>query len=146
MAMKIVAARTARELDEVFRLRHRVFVREFHRFPRREEDTRLVDLFDTVPGTTILAAETEDGHVVGTLRVNEDTEVGLPADEYIDLSKTRETLRREGGRLMGCSMLVVDPEHRFGKRAVFDLFGGAREVMRLGRATQQIRPCTSIML
>ena len=128
MSIQVKKISSAEDLRAVFQLRHRVFVGDCRRFAARKEDTMLVDLFDAVPEVTILAvfAGTQ---LVGTMRVNANTEIGLPADEYIDLSATREKLAKHGGVIVGGSMLAVENSWRHKGRVVLSLFSAASSVM-----------------
>ncbi|GAB3100162.1 cyclic nucleotide-binding domain-containing protein [Aestuariicella hydrocarbonica] len=139
MSIKIKIARTAKELDDVFNLRYRVYVEEKGRFEGgAAENPRVVDHFDSVPGVVNIVAYS-DGEAVGSMRVNEDTEIGLPAEVYFDFSEIRQNLTRkfeseksnEGVRPVFVSggMLAVHKDWRNRRNVIFALFKTAIGVM-----------------
>lgn len=105
MSVRIRLARTADELDQVFRLRHLVYAEEESFMPRRP-DRRIYDRFDAYPHTANIIAVVDD-EVVGTARILEDDEIGSPAEEFYDFPSALPGLRRASG-----SMLCVRREHR----------------------------------
>jgi CRP-like cAMP-binding protein/N-acyl-L-homoserine lactone synthetase len=117
MGVRIKLAETARELDELFQVRHRVFVQE-----RRDllpvEDGRLLDRFDAFPTTANIVA-LSDGHVVGGVRIVEPSKSGTPADALFDF---RPHLP-EGAVAGNGSMLVVDEPLRQVPRVTFAMLG-----------------------
>ena len=98
MDVQIRIARTASELDEVFRLRHRVYVDEEGYMPPRA-DGRLYDRFDAFPHTANIIAVI-DGEIVGTARILEDDEIGSPADDFFDFPAALPGLRRASGSML----------------------------------------------
>ncbi len=95
MSVVIKVARTARELDDVFKLRYDVYVREKQRFSSNDIESRLsqriVDQFDSIPGVANIIAY-ENNIPIACLRVNKDSEIGLPSDMYFDFSKIRSNV------------------------------------------------------
>jgi len=106
MPIKIVVAKTPKEIDEVFKIRHKVFVEE-ENLLSPTKDKRLVDKFDALPTTKNLIVLVDD-RVVGSFRMTLDSEVGLPADEYYDF----RTHLPEDGYLMHGGMFCVTREYR----------------------------------
>ena len=87
MSVRIKIANNACELDDVFRLRHMVYVKQEGVFQGAEEG-RVFDRFDVQPPVANLIAY--DGvKAIGTLRINLDTGTDLPADELYDFSEYR---------------------------------------------------------
>ncbi len=83
MSIRIKVARSAEELDCVFKLRHRVYVEEEGVMNPRA-DGRITDRFDAFPTTVNFIALSPDG-IVGNLRLCERTDsIGVPADEYFN--------------------------------------------------------------
>ncbi len=89
MAMKLKIASTAKEMDDVFWLRYEVYVIEDGKYGDANfHDKRIVDRFDAFPGcVNIIAYEGQEP--VGTLRISLDTGLGLPSEEYFDLTPHR---------------------------------------------------------
>jgi N-acyl-L-homoserine lactone synthetase len=115
MSVRIRLARTAEDLDAVFRLRHRVFAEEEGIFGL-QADGRVVDRFDTYPITGITLAEI-DGHAVGTYRITEVTPVGTSTDEWYDFGPHLPSGTRAGA----ASLLAVEREFRERPGLVFSL-------------------------
>jgi N-acyl-L-homoserine lactone synthetase len=115
MSVKVKIAGTTHEVDQVFRLRHRVFVDEECYFERRH-DRRIMDRFDAYPTTANLIAAV-DGRIVGALRVVEETEAGSPCDEFFDI---RPHLQGES-RFSSGSMFCVERAYRSTPQLVFAL-------------------------
>ena len=82
MPVHIILATTPQQYDEAFKLRHRVFVEE-ENLLHPNPDARIVDRFDAFPSTKILLMYADD-RIIGSVRVTQDSEVGIPADAYFD--------------------------------------------------------------
>ncbi len=83
MGFRIKLANTAKELDELFVVRHKFYVQE-NRIVQPTEDRRIFDRFDAMPTSANFVAM--DGtSIIGGLRVCLTSEVGTPADEYFDV-------------------------------------------------------------
>ena len=83
MGIRIKVARSAEELDCVFKLRHKVYVEE-EGVMKPRADGRISDRFDAFPTTVNFIALSPDG-IVGNLRLCEQIDtVGVPADEYFN--------------------------------------------------------------
>lgn len=119
MAVRIKLATTSTELDQLFQVRHRVFVAE-KRYFGNSEDGRLLDRFDAFATTANIVA-VNNGRVVGGVRIVEPSVVGAPADEFFDF---RPYLPSDGSARVGSgSMLVMDPEYRKVPRVTFAMLG-----------------------
>lgn len=106
MPINFNIAKTAKEIDEVFKVRHKVFVEEDNLLSPTK-DKRLVDRFDAMPTTKSLIV-VENNNVVGSLRLSLDSEIGLPADEHFDF---RKYLPQEAS-ILHIGMLCISKEHR----------------------------------
>ena len=87
--MKLKIAQTADELDDVFWLRHQVYIIEDGKYggiPMRNQ--RIVDRFDAFPNSLNIIAYDED-EPVGTMRIGLDSGLGLASEEYFDLTAYR---------------------------------------------------------
>lgn len=93
--MKLKIARTAKELDDVFWLRHEVYVLEDGKYEDTTfHDKRIVDRFDAFPDCVSIIAY--DNHEpVGTLRICLDSGMGLPSEEYFDLTSHRAEIESQ---------------------------------------------------
>lgn len=124
MSVRIKVARTAHELEDVYRLRHAVYVGEEGYFEDSEaaRGGMIVDRFDSFPRTANIIAY--DGtEPVGTLRINLDTGAGLPPDEVFDFSGYRDEVRRDFSgqgepRFVSAGMLAIARNWR-NRRDVF---------------------------
>jgi len=85
MAYKIMRANTPDLIEQVFKLRHQVFV-EQEGILKATADGRLIDRFDAYPTSNSFVVVSED-KVVGALRLALDSTEGVPADEYYDFRK-----------------------------------------------------------
>jgi len=95
MPIRIKAAHSARELRDVFRLRHEVYVVEEGYFKDVEGDV-IVDMFDAVPQVVnLIAYDDKTGDTVGTFRVNCESGVRLPSDELYDFGDYRKRIEDE---------------------------------------------------
>lgn len=113
MAISIQVAQTPKELDDVFRLRYHVYVVEDNKFdPDALADTRIFDRFDAYPACNVNLIAYEGDLPVGTIRFTEDSGLGLPQEELVDISAIRKN-RRHPGKLFGIGMLAVRESHRY---------------------------------
>ncbi|MSQ69631.1 MAG: cyclic nucleotide-binding domain-containing protein [Gammaproteobacteria bacterium] len=93
MPIKIMLARSPREIDDALWLRHEVFVIEDGKFGGQAlHGERLVDKFDAFPSVYHVVAY-EDEHPVATMRLVRDSPVGLPVDELYDFTEFRARAR-----------------------------------------------------
>jgi CRP-like cAMP-binding protein len=118
MAVRIRQATSPTDLDQLFQVRHRVFVEE-QRYFRPVSDGRLVDRFDAFPTTANIVASAH-GRIVGGVRIVEPSPVGAPVDELFDF---RPHLPDTNVRVGSGSMLVVEPEYRRIPRVTFAMLG-----------------------
>jgi CRP-like cAMP-binding protein/N-acyl-L-homoserine lactone synthetase len=147
MAIRVKVARSANELDDIYRLRHRVFVEERGKFcTTTTNNPRMMDHFDAMPGVANVIAYCEGGDPIGAIRVSEDSEVGLPSEQYLDFSTAREAVMDEyfnanNGRrevcpkFVCCSMLAVEEGWRNRRNVTFSLFKSAIGIMHSRHAT-----------
>ena len=59
MRVHVKVAKTPKEIDGVFRVRHKVFIEEDGKFPA-QSDYRMYDFFDTIPSTVNIIAMVDD--------------------------------------------------------------------------------------
>ncbi|MET0087441.1 MAG: Crp/Fnr family transcriptional regulator [Sedimenticola sp.] len=144
MAIKLKIARTAKELDDVFKLRHEVYVVEKKKFAsNRKSDYRIVDRFDTLPNAVNIVAYHGD-QAIATMRINKDSMIGLPAEEYFDFSDTRKQAEVEAKAagvepvIVGGSMLAIQKDWRHQRNVIFALFKIAAGVAHSMGATHGI--------
>ena len=114
MPINILIAKTPKLIDEVFKVRHKVFCEESD-ILKPNKDKRLIDRFDAIPTSQNLIVMVDD-KVIGSLRMSLDSEVGLPADEYYDF---RKSLPKDA-KLLHCGMFCVLKEYR-NPRVTMDL-------------------------
>jgi len=117
MAIRVKAAETAKELSDVYKLRHQVYVKGEGYFKDQPGD-HIVDQFDTLPEVINVIAYAGDTPV-GTIRLNKDSAIGLPCDEIYDFSSYRQAeieKAKEAGQPepVFCSggMLAIADEYR----------------------------------
>ncbi|MDQ6962818.1 MAG: GNAT family N-acetyltransferase [Mariprofundaceae bacterium] len=106
MAYKIMLAKSTVLLDEVYKLRHKVFVEE-EGLLQPTHDGRIIDRFDAYPTTSNLIVIDGD-EVVGAFRLVLDSPVGTPADDYFDF---RQHVPKDS-QLMHSSLLCIAQDHR----------------------------------
>ena len=142
MPIKLKVARTAKELDDVFRLRYDVYVSERDKFSekRATSDGRIVDHFDTLPDVANVVAY--DGDIaIASFRVNKDSATGLAPEKYFDFTQVREHIGQseEGASTAPCivsgSMLAIRKEWRHKRNVIFALFKKTTAVMHGWGAT-----------
>ena len=138
MSIRIKVADTAKELDDVFNLRHKVFIQERGKFTSGLADSdsqRIVDHFDTLPDVANIVAY-ESGTAIATMRINKDSQIGLPAEKYFDFSDARSHLNKtyrgdkgQGPKIASGSMLAIHKKWRHKKNVSFALLKTAAGVM-----------------
>lgn len=130
MAIRLKIAESAKELDDVFWLRHEVYAEEGY-FNEEGEVLYITDRFDAHPLCANIIAYDDKGNPVGTLRVNGDTESGLPADEYYDFSEHRRKIAEEtdtAPRFCSAGMLAISKGWRNRRDVIRALFRMAASV------------------
>jgi CRP-like cAMP-binding protein len=145
MAIRLKIARTEKELDDVFKLRYDVYVEERKKFtPAQTKDPRIVDRFDALPDVVNAIAYYNDT-AIAAMRINKDSQIGLPAEEYFDFSVVRAKLHQEYLNnngvepvIVGGSMLAIHQEWRNRRNVIFALFRTASGVMKSWNATHVI--------
>jgi len=113
LPIRLKIATTPSELDDVYKVRYQVYVEEDSKFKNvKLENKRLFDLFDSLASVANIVAY--DGDIpIATLRLNLDSEVGLPSEEYFDFSSYRCELMRQGESvLVSCGMLAISEKWR----------------------------------
>ena len=145
MAIRLKIARTEKELDDVFKLRYDVYVQERKKFtPAPSKDPRIVDRFDALPDVVNATAYYNDT-AIAAMRINKDSPIGLPAEEYFDFSAVRQKLHDEFLQgdgvepvIVGGSMLAIHKDWRNRRNVIFALFRTASGVMKSWDATHVI--------
>jgi CRP-like cAMP-binding protein/N-acyl-L-homoserine lactone synthetase len=117
MGVRIKLATTTEELDELFQVRHRVFISE-KRYFSPSADGRLLDRFDAFPTTANIVA-TAEGRVVGGVRIVEPSSAGAPVDDWFDF----RPYLPEGSIAGSGSMLVMEEAYRHVPRVTFAMLG-----------------------
>lgn len=120
MSVRIKIAQTAEELNDVFRLRYRVYVEGegvLKGDPSKKSGT-VSDRFDALPPVGNIIAYC-DQEPVGTMRINLDAGVGLPPDDIFDSSDYQERVTEEWLRghdsppsFGSAGMLAIHPDWR----------------------------------
>ena len=145
MSIRLKVANTAKELDDVFRLRHEVFIQERGKYSKSSLDyPRVVDHFDTLPDVANIVAY-EGSQAIATMRINRDSPIGLPAEEYFDFSQVRSRLKNNHQQdtgpvpvIAGGSMLAIHKDWRHKKNLSFALLKTAAGAMYSSHATHVI--------
>jgi N-acyl-L-homoserine lactone synthetase len=135
MAERIKVAQSSWELDELFKMRHAVYVEQGHYMVARE-DGRIYDRFDCYP-TTVNIVAISDEKIIGGVRLSEGSCAGLPSDEFFDFSPF---LPRENARVANGSMLCVDQSYRHRKRLTSSLMGMFYYLSHLRGITHIVTP------
>ncbi len=95
MVSVVKVAKTSEEIDDVFWLRHEVYVIEDGKFGGEPlPGERIVDRFDATPEVANIIAY-DDGEPVGTIRMNRDTGLGLPPQSHYDFDFQLQVLKKE---------------------------------------------------
>lgn len=145
MSIRLKVARTEKELEDVFKFRHQVYVAERGKFSSGwGMGQSIVDKFDAMPSVAnIVAYQGEE--VVASMRVNRDSAIGLPAEEYFDFVHTRSQIAEQRRSLeqsppvfVGGSMLAIHKDWRNRRNVIFALFKMAAGVMYDWGATHVI--------
>lgn len=145
MSVRLKVANTAKELDDVFKLRHEVFIQERNKYSSSSLDNpRVVNHFDTLPDVANIVAYA-GSKAIATMRVSRDSQIGLPAEEYLDFSDLRSRLKKKFQDSKGqepnivCgSMLAIHKDWRNQKNVIFALFKTAIGIMYSWKATHVI--------
>ncbi len=150
MTIRLKVASTAKELDDVFKLRYDVFVTEKGKFFQNSEcnsnKARIVDPFDCIPGVSNIIAY-NDGIPIATMRVNKDSEIGLPAEMYFDFSNSREQIaleckKKQINLMIGsASMLAIKKEWRKRRCIILAMF---KTAMSIGHSVGTSHIITSV--
>lgn len=109
-------AKTRKEFEGLFQVRHKVFIEEDGKFPS-QPDKRLYDYFDIMPTNVNVIAMVND-KVIGCLRMTERSEIGLPADRFFDF---RPYLPKSVEKLGSASMFALLSEYRNNMQLIYML-------------------------
>lgn len=145
MFVRLQVARTEQQLDDVFALRYMVYVAERGKFsPNASAEKKIVDRYDAMPNVANIVAYYGDT-AIASMRINKDSSIGLPAEEYFDFSSIRAELEQQSLEqhlrkpvLVSGSMLAVHKEWRNKRNVIFALFKTAAGVMHDWDATHII--------
>lgn len=95
MTIRLKVARSEKELEDVFEFRYKVYVTERGKFSAGCGCAKnIVDQFDAMPSVANIVAY-QGSEVVASMRINRDSGIGLPAEEYFDFSQTRASLEAQ---------------------------------------------------
>ncbi len=96
MSIRVKVAESAKELEDVLRLRHEVYAGEEGYFKGAQQDTGgvIVDQFDVLPLVANIVAYSGE-EPIGTIRLNLDLGQGLPPEELYDYSGFRQKVTDE---------------------------------------------------
>lgn len=142
MAIVIKVAKTAKELQDVYRLRFNVYKDE----GSFEDNTTgmICDHFDALPNSQSVIAYAQ-GEAIGTMRVTCDSDVGLPADVHYDFSGYRDKVVNHSKEnslpeplFINAGMLAIDDKWR-GRRDVF------KSIFKIGCDVAKSWGCTHII-
>ena len=139
MSIKLIVARTAKELDDVFKLRYEVYVLDKGRFSldssSNENKSRIVDRFDTIPGVANIIAY-DNNNPVACMRVNKDSDIGLPAEIHFDFSSARKKVAQDCKKkqitpvIVSGGMLAIREGSRNRRNIIHAMFKIAASIMR----------------
>ena len=124
MATRLKIAQLAREVDDVLRLRHQVYVIEDGKFGGEPlPEGRIIDRFDAMPFVANIIAYHE-GAPIGTIRIVKQTDAGLPTEEFLDFSNYKETVERKFNKPIFASagMLAITHDGRKRRDVIMALF------------------------
>ena len=144
MSIRLKVARTEKEFED-FKFRHKVYVTERGKFSSGCGCSKnIVDQFDAMPSVANIVAY-QDDQVVASMRVNQDSSIGLPPEEYFDFSGTRASIEEQyraegknGPMFVSGSMLAIHKDWRNRRNVIFALFKMAAGVMLDWGATHVI--------
>lgn len=124
MAIRIKVATTEKELEDVFRVRHQVYVQSEGYF-KDTPGTMIVDHFDAMPRVANIIAYAGD-LPIATMRIACDSEIGSPSDELFDFSEYRQRIERQAQE-QGLPAPVIGSA---GMLAIADKWRNRRDVFR----------------
>jgi len=147
MVLKLKVARTAKELDDVYKLRYEVFVLDKQKFTSDSNcgiaKARIVDQFDSIPGVFNIIVY-NDEYPIATMRVNKDSEIGLPSEMHFDFTESRDqvTLEYKNQQLnlvfVSASMLAIKKQWRNRRNMIQIMFKTAINIMQSLNSTHII--------
>ena len=128
MAITIKIAQSAKEIDDIFKLRYQVYVVEDGKFGE-EKSKRIFDRYDALQGVANIIAY-EEGVAVGTIRVVKDTGCGLPTDEVFDFSEYKKSIKTNNTLFVCAGMLAISSSWRNRRDVIAALFKMATGVCK----------------
>ena len=138
MSIKLIVARTAKELDDVFKLRYKVYVLDKGRFSlntsSNENKSRIVDRFDTIPDAANIIAY-DDNIPVACMRVNKDSDIGLPSEVHFDFSSARKKIAQDCKKkqitpvIVSGGMLAIKEGSRNRRNIIHAMFKTSASIM-----------------
>jgi len=150
MSVRIKIAKSSKELDDVFQLRHSVYVKQEGVFKEASKTaSALVDRFDAFPPNANIIAYSSD-EPIGTLRMNLDTGMGLPPDELYNFDEYRNKVINEWNgnsdhppRFMSGGMLAISEPWRNRRDVLRALFKIGAGIGRTWNATHVLATVSS---
>jgi CRP-like cAMP-binding protein len=96
MPIRVKVARSSKELQDVLQLRYDVYTNEEGLFANAQHDgaSVIVDKFDALPLVSNIVAY-NGSEAIGTIRLNLDSDQGLPPEELYDYSSYRKRITEE---------------------------------------------------
>mgnify|MGYP000682525973 CR=1 FL=1 len=142
MPIKLKVARTAQELDDVYKLRYDVYVTERGKFSEKRAASggRIVDHFDSLPEAANVVAYDGDT-AIASFRVNKDSAIGLAPEKYFDFSHARALIAGSANEanstpcIVSGSMLAIRKQWRHKRNVILALFKKTISVMHGWGAT-----------
>ncbi len=124
MAIRIKVARSEKELEDVFKLRHQVYVQGEGYF-KDMPGNMIVDHFDAMPQVANVIAYADDTPIA-TMRISCDSEIGSPSDEMFDFNEYRARIGQQAQE-QGLPKPVIGSA---GMLAIADKWRNRRDVFR----------------
>ncbi|WP_111979969.1 N-acyl amino acid synthase FeeM domain-containing protein [Algibacillus agarilyticus] len=129
MSIRIKVATTAKELNDVYRLRKSVYVDGEGLFKELKNEC-IVDQYDSLPKVANIIAYDEGSQTaIGTVRINLDSEIGLLSDDLFDFNAYREQIQKQRQleelpppAFIGVGMLAIAKPWRNRRDVFFALF------------------------
>ena len=147
MSIKLIIARTAKELDDVFKLRYDVYVVDKGRYSldsaSNENKSRIIDRFDTIPFAANIIAY-DNNIPVACMRVNKDSEIGLPSEVHFDFSSARKQIEQDCKKkqitplIVSGGMLAIREGSRNRRNIIHAMFKTTASIMHCFGATHVI--------
>mgnify|MGYP006271887329 CR=1 FL=1 len=130
-------AEAAKDLDRVFKIRHKVFVEEEKRFENKRAS--IFDIYDTLPETCNILALVDE-IPIGTIRVTLDNSVGIPASSHFDFGPYMQKHGINRTEVASVSWLCTTREYRNNPGLFTGLMKMVNNYMRRNGARHAIAP------